>query len=453
MRALILLLLLTSTALPALAETDMKVTQRTPNLDLTIKLRPAAPGEPIVIPAAGPAAPVRPVPEGVLPKALDYSVQIRMRRAQAVEEVAVTEPVADPCLSWGGWQTKVIHLEWTSAFPEDPPGAWEPWIQELRDGSVFRGNDDGTWLFINSTWDQASFRSVDNGALFAYLPEFTRGTSGNVNSTYMPALNTTTGTWVALPLFAVQNDIKVFRSTDGGYQFTEVDLSSVDGFDRPRAEDLREVNGRLIAASLAGLYTSIDDGVTWTNMPYGGLDPSYWGGPSSLGVFGDVVVAGWYNSVGPGILRSTDGGATWDMIEPADGDENLISPSIMVRDDGLMVAISGAWGHYDSVLRSTDLGLTWERVPLPEGTMQDVPLGGAWVPRACRFYIPTRDGSGDILSSADGLEWEREPTPEVVVGGGLIRDGWTGNITATGNTMAFATQSYVIMRYLAQGEE
>ena len=341
---------------------------------------------------------------------------------------------------WSDWVVVVRHNEWTDAFPEGS-GQWEPWISDGSESPMFRGHGD-TWVRIVSTYDTTSFATYNNGQLFSYLPAFTRTTAGDHWFAYTPVYNPNTGTWLAIK-GSTSAGARVLRSTDGGVQFAET--ATPGG---AAATDALVVGNRIIAAGNAGLYTSTDDGLSWTNMPYGGLDPSYWGGPGALGAFGNVVVGSNLWAAAPGYWRSADGGATWDFMSPTET-PNLNSSCVMVSDTGIMVAVNTGTGFEDTVLRSDDLGLTWQLINVPN--TPDV--GGMWGNThgafvQGKFYIPlVETGPGKLLVSDDGLSWGTEDLPEVLVGGSPYAWANYYYLTATDDTMAIATDAFIMMRW------
>jgi hypothetical protein len=90
----------------------------------------------------------------------------------------------------------------------------------------------------------------------------------------------------------------------------------------------------------------------------------------------------WMTQPAGGVLRSTDGGATWNQVA-RDGTLSELSPFLVELPGGSI----GAVGN-QVVLGSADKGATWQRIgpatPYP-------PMGLAYAPLRHAFYIWTFD--------------------------------------------------------------
>ncbi len=135
------------------------------------------------------------------------------------------------------------------------------------------------------------------------------------------------------------------------------------------------------------------DGETWVDS--GSSDPGPW--------LGGVAGAGgvWVAAGGRAIVRSTDGGFTWQRVLNGDGSFGALR-AVGASDDGSTFVASGDGG---AILVSHDAGASWTDVSMPApGGLNDVAyLGGRWV-AAGRGW----NGSGfDSLCyvSGDGDAW------------------------------------------------
>ena len=95
----------------------------------------------------------------------------------------------------------------------------------------------------------------------------------------------------------------------------------------------------------------------WTsNGPYGGMFGSFCFHPQKNKL---VFANGWSG----GLLRSRDGGMTWERLDLTEGN---VTVRIHPRDPGTIIAAGG------SIFRSTDQGLRWEQ-------LGDDPFPGHWL--------------------------------------------------------------------------
>lgn len=130
------------------------------------------------------------------------------------------------------------------------------------------------------------------------------------------------------------------------------------------------------AASFGGLWKTTDGGQTWRSLSdsqvpviYGGIvmnpqnpDELY----ALLGEF-DGVVAATYGYLANGILRSQDGGQTWQLLG-ADTFNAAAVTALVFDTDGNLYAASGQIGVYQApdgqpefgIFKSSDAGATWE---------------------------------------------------------------------------------------------
>lgn len=177
----------------------------------------------------------------------------------------------------------------------------------------------------------------------------------------------------------------VFRSTDGGtsWQPTGPGRSPLaDGGELDPAPLLAmspafPADGTVFAGTGSGLFVTRDAGATWEGVAADGLTVD--ADVTAVGVSPDFAADGTVlvSIRGAGLHRSTDGGASFTPVAPslaesnrviADYDNPTSSPIQFTRtfaSDRTVFAYAGP-----DVLRSTDGGSTWETLPLP--TVADV---------------------------------------------------------------------------------
>lgn len=161
-------------------------------------------------------------------------------------------------------------------------------------------------------------------------------------------------------LFVIANTYRFYASTDAGNSWTELAAGALCfAYDRgdPR---------RMFIGGGGGLVRkSVDGGVTWTPHPTGSLNPIV-AIAISPGDSNTVYVAGQGDGDFPGfgILKTTDGGATWQDADAglpwADVGAIYIDP---VNADTLFAQTTGCcmyWG--EGLFRSIDGGGSWSPV-------------------------------------------------------------------------------------------
>jgi photosystem II stability/assembly factor-like uncharacterized protein len=164
----------------------------------------------------------------------------------------------------------------------------------------------------------------------------------------------------------------VRRSADGGrsWEATGPDSVALLAMSPAFADD-----GTVFAGTEAGLFVTRDDGDTWTEAVTGagpGASVEAVAVSPSFAEDGTVLVS----ITGRGLFRSTDGGATFDEVAAeltaanhviADYTNPTGSPiqfSPAFADDATVLAYADRF-----VLRSTDAGDTWDLLELP--TLED----------------------------------------------------------------------------------
>jgi photosystem II stability/assembly factor-like uncharacterized protein len=173
----------------------------------------------------------------------------------------------------------------------------------------------------------------------------------------------------ALPLFA-QDDLKLDSSTLGGLRARAIGpavmggrIAAIDGTDASPAT-------LYIGAAGGGIWKSSDSGTTFKpvfddhNQSIGAIaidksNPSIvWAGTGESWVRNSV-------SVGDGVYKSTDGGATWTNVGLKDSEHIARIAIDTTKSDTVYVCAMGhAWDANEErgVYRTSDGGKTWKRV-------------------------------------------------------------------------------------------
>lgn len=150
------------------------------------------------------------------------------------------------------------------------------------------------------------------------------------------------------------------------------------------------------------VYRTSDGGQSWSLA---------WEDPDGFGTTdyktiavsgGNVLVGGTDNSMNPLMVRSGDGGATWQQI--ASPPEFVAPPSFTSSSEGWGIAVD--WSH-NGLVHTTDGGVTWQTQYGPLFTdsrdYSDLPLTGLAVADARHGWAV--GALGAILRTTDGSAW------------------------------------------------
>jgi photosystem II stability/assembly factor-like uncharacterized protein len=287
-------------------------------------------------------------------------------------------------------------------------------------GDVYRSTDGG------QTWANAL---LPNGGVLAahaagaaffvgtYLSGAHRSDDGGLTWIPLEDLGSSIGSFAGAGsrLFAGGDgflaSVGVFRSTDGGVNWTEV----LPGLQSRalHAEGLLALAG---GQGAAGLYRSTDGGTTWAAVP--AFAGSAWT-VGALTAQGTTLYAGVRHDTDTaqrGVYRSTDGGQTWAKVST--NLPPLLVRSLVVRGTTMLAIAAPSGFGFGKLYRSTDGGVTWTEVPLlPSGedllTLFD---DGA------TFWLGSSLGA---FRSTGGLTWSRSDTGTAAISGAaaLLADG------------------------------
>lgn len=218
------------------------------------------------------------------------------------------------------------------------PGNPDQWWACAPAGGLWRSNDGGSSWATSGTEDLASIGISD----VAFHPS-------DDNIMYLATGDGDYGD---------TRSIGVLKSLDGGLTWEATGLAWSTYMGRTISRILVHPlhPDTVLAASSLGVYRTIDGGTTWTRTLTGDyasmeLQPGH----------PDVVLAGQF---GNNVVRSTDGGATWDesSIDGNDFGISRIALAFAPSAADTVYAIAGAMSGQglEGFYRSIDAGMTWD---------------------------------------------------------------------------------------------
>lgn len=236
----------------------------------------------------------------------------------------------------------------------------------------------------------------------------------------------------------------LYRSTDGGNTWTPLDL------ERPvvSIEIDPTDSSKLYAGTDRGeLATSLDGGVTWSFRtdpdPFGLnapaivlLDPTT---PSTLYV--GFVESSAFPGTTPGVLKSTDGGASWEGVD--DGIESFPIFSMAMDPQNPAVLYLGTRG---AVLQTTDGAASWSVLGAGELPSNREVLSLAVDPADSDRIYAGLDIEGIYRSDDGGLTWNEKTTG---LSGFEVRDF---AFDPTDSSIVYSADSLGVFRSSDRGE-
>jgi photosystem II stability/assembly factor-like uncharacterized protein len=170
------------------------------------------------------------------------------------------------------------------------------WIQRGLDGQIVSSivRDSQGNLFAG-TYDKGVMRSSDQGN--TWFP-------ANSGMPVPPPMVFSTATGLGVDLYA-GTMAGMYRSADQGVSWTQL-------FDQPVAAITIAPNGSLFIAS-DGVYRSTDNGQSWTLRLSSNVGVSMLRSNPQGDIFVGFLATG-FTDVSPGLIRSTDNGNTWEQI-------------------------------------------------------------------------------------------------------------------------------------------
>ena len=281
-------------------------------------------------------------------------------------------------------------------------------LEAERVSAIHASRDGDTTTVLAGTYGNGLFRSTDGGRTWS------RADAGLTASAFC-FLAPFPGHPAAL--LAGTEPARIFRSDDGGQTWQEFEgITRIDGHERwflpysPRAgaaRNLYATPGRagrlLVAAEVAGLLRSDDDGRTWVCEPVTeDRDEDLHhitGHPDDPDLLYAATGTASLTPQAPGdpprrhggVARSRDGGTTWEKIETDYTRATIIPPA---RPDLLLAGPATRVGRGGRIVVSADGGDSWQ----PAGAGVELAM-----PDMVERFVAAPDGSVWAICSAGRL--------------------------------------------------
>ncbi|MEP7272214.1 MAG: hypothetical protein ABI882_11985 [Acidobacteriota bacterium] len=244
---------------------------------------------------------------------------------------------------------------WENCTPGLPSGATAPTFAAIGESlfvgsslGVFRSSDLGNnWVEVNSGL------SFPNG-----LVNEVRGiaTMAVIGTTLFAATN-----FVDRPNVKVKAGI--FRSTDQGQNWTEVNAGLSDGI--VQIGRLAVSGGNIFVGTNLGVFRSVDLGQTWTSLEFGSL----------LVAAADSAI---FTTNSDGVWRSTNQGTSWtNIFKFSAGEFNSSLSELTARGNFVFVLATARFSpsaSNTSFNYSADLGDNWHQGGPPKGSSGSPPF-------------------------------------------------------------------------------
>jgi len=255
-------------------------------------------------------------------------------------------------------------------------------VNDREWGGVFTSRDGGQhWLQKSAGLggrDVFALQQDSNGALIA-------GTNRGI---YM--LDRSASEW--RPINTIINEKTSLRAGKKGSKKTSVAAKPVvRSVLDARVSDIEIAPKRWLAATSAGLFTSSDQGKSWSGGPVMGKNEFV-----SVQANGDLVVAATRTNV----LFSKNGGASWQQAGLSSYITSLYGVTITPDGQILVASREGAF-------RSSDSGATWDHMlnGLPDKNISSIIYD-----QSGKRLLATSTATGVVFESPDGgRSWHRGP--------------------------------------------
>ncbi|MEZ4943223.1 MAG: YCF48-related protein [Saprospiraceae bacterium] len=195
---------------------------------------------------------------------------------------------------------------------------------------------------------------------------------------------------------------QIFHTADGGQQWT---LQFDNGGNYLRSIEFMNDSVGFCGGLESGewLYRTLDGGKNWVNITK--LLPGLRGGICGLSCPGNNVVygCGWWKSPAH-IVKSSDGGFTWEIIEMSTWADRLVDIFFISPDSGWVSGSAKSLSDGGIILSTSDGGLTWH-VKAQTKTYGDY-VWKLQTPDSLHFFAAIErldlGGNTQILKSSDG---------------------------------------------------
>ena len=265
----------------------------------------------------------------------------------------------------------------------DPDTIYVGVVNDREMGGVFVSHDAG------KHWTQKSM-GLDGRDVFT-LKETPGGelVAGTNRGMFMLVRNSST--WSPINTIVEQKPSTRLITTKSGQKKSVPSKTEVKSVLTARVGDIEITPNRWLAATSAGIYTSTNQGKSWSGGPVmGKLD--FVGVRSN----GDMIAAATRNTV----LVSQDNGASWQEGAGLSGYVSSIRNLTMTPDGQILVA------SREGAFRSPNGGAGWEHVQngLPDKNISSISYDAKH-----NRLLATSTETGVVFESGDGHSWRRGP--------------------------------------------
>ena len=323
----------------------------------------------------------------------------------------------------GYYNVKEIGVDLLENFPcEKKASMYDTygWFNNLiyLGGEIFLCLSRRDDLFMEEPYGYRLFKSIDNCVTWTEIEEPFEGYLSD-NEHYM---------WY---LCHLENGICLLHYSDDDYNYSRIYRSTDYGETWVLVLELDETydyfnshtysgSGVVFAATYYGtIYKSTDYGATWSEVSYGEL--GYINDIIDIG--NNIILAVGDNGYDVGcVLRSIDGGETWELQEF----EEYTILSICELESNIIVASLSTNGGQDLILKSEDAGATWVEIEVAFAANKMIYMGS---------NVILADDDVLIKSEDAGATWA-----EVTI----LNEPFIGSLVKYDSNTAFVTSAYYV---------
>jgi photosystem II stability/assembly factor-like uncharacterized protein len=340
---------------------------------------------------------------------------------------------------------------WTSISPaghvdnhciEFYPGR-EPAVLFGDDGGIFKSNDGGsTWASLNKGLAITQFYSAGLNRSGSF--QFVAGAQDNGNMKYDgTTFSIVTGADGQIDFIdwsnteniyvSTQNGV-LFRSTDGGGTFDEINTPVAGAWTTPWCQDPKSPN--TIYAGTNKVYKSLDQGTTWTPISTELPDSGTYTALAVSTANPSIIYAGCGspdNTGSGGLLyKTTNGGTTWTNVGaglPLSTDY-LMRVAFNDKNSNIAYVTFSGYTNGQKVYKTIDGGNTWKNI---SGTLPNMPVNCIAYERSTvdALYIGTDAGVYYRDNSTNDWVPYKTGLPNVIVNDLSIQYGSGQLVAAT----------------------